>query len=65
MPVRYPPPDSIPPVSRGRGFGKTRDIVAFEQPGRSFPRRLGRRLLSPFILIPVGVVFVVVLGILI
>ena len=64
MPVRYPPPDSVPPISRGRA-GVSRRIVAYEHPGASFPRRVGRRLLSPFILIPLAVCLAVAAGILI
>ena len=65
MPVRYPPPDAVPPVNRGRGLARPRKIVAYEQPGKSFSRRLGRRLLSPFVLVPLAIVFVVVVGILV
>ena len=64
MPVRYPPPDSVPPVGRGRA-GVSRRIVAYEHQGASFPRRVGRRLLSPFILIPLAVCFVIAAGVLI
>ena len=63
MPVRYPPPDSVPPVHRGRA-AVSRRIVAYEQPGRSFLRRVGRRLLSPYILIPLVACLVVAIGIL-
>lgn len=66
MPIRYPPPDSVPPVARGgRKPGRSGKIVAYERPAISFPRRLGRRLLTPFVLIPLAVVFVVVVGILV
>ncbi|MGI8732163.1 MAG: transglycosylase domain-containing protein [Pyrinomonadaceae bacterium] len=64
MPVRYPPPDAVPPVSR-RGTSRSRRIAAYEQPGTSFRRRLRRRILSPLVLIPLAAVFVVVAGILI
>src|SRR5687767_4486231 len=64
MPVRYPPPDSLPPVNRGRA-AVSRRIVAYEQPGKSFPRRFGRRLLSPYILIPLVACLVVATGVLI
>ena len=64
MPVRHPPPDSVPPVSRGRAVSP-RKIVAYEQPGTSFPRRVGRRFLSPIILIPLAVCFVIVGGVLV
>ena len=57
MPVRYPPPDSVPPVNRGRA-AVSRRVVTYEQPSRSFPRRVGRRLLSPYILIPLIVCLV-------
>ena len=65
MPVRYPPPDSVPPVGRSGSVGRPRRIVTFEQPGISFPRRVGRRLLSPLILIPLGIFLVVVLAFLV
>lgn len=65
MPLRYPPPDQVPPVNRGRGSSQARRVVAYEDPGTSFPRRVGRRLLSPLVLIPLAVVFVVVVGILV
>ena len=64
MPVRYPPPDSVPPVNRGRA-AVSRRIVAYEEPGRSFPRRVGRRLLSPYILIPLAACLVVGVGVLV
>src|SRR5687767_4545134 len=64
MPVRYPPPDSLPPVNRGRA-AVSRRIVAYEQPGKSFPRRFGRRLLSPYIVIPLVVCLVVGAGVLV
>ncbi len=65
MPVRYPPPDSVPPVGRAGSTGRTRRIVAFQEPGASFPRRIGRRLLSPLLLIPLSICFVVVAGVLV
>lgn len=65
MPVRYPPPDAVPPVDRGRGAIRPRKIVAYEEPGISFTRRVSRRLLSPLVLIPLAIVFVVVVGILV
>ena len=65
MPVRYPPSDAIPPVGRGRGSNRPRKIVSYEQPGVGFSRRLGRRLFSPLVLIPLSVVFVIVVGILV
>ena len=65
MPVRYPPPDSVPPVGRSGALGRRRQIVAFEQPGSSFPRRVARRLLSPLLLVPVAICLIVGAGILI
>ena len=63
MPVRYPPEDSLPPVNRGRTPAQTRRIVAYERPGASLPRRFGRRLSKPLILIPLGLLLVVVIAI--
>lgn len=63
MPVRYPPPDSVPPVSRAGSAGRSRKIVAFEQPGTSFPRRVVRRLLHPLILIPLLLGLIAVFGV--
>ncbi len=63
MPVRYPPEDSLPPVNRGRTPAQTRRIVAYERPGASLPRRLGRLLFKPLILIPLGLLLVVVIAI--
>ena len=57
MPVRYPPPDRMPPVARG-GTGSVRKkrIVAYEEPGPGFGRRVGRRLLSAPVIIPLAVI---------
>ena len=63
MPVRYPPPDSVPPVSRAGSAGRSRKIVAFEQPRTSFPRRVVRRLLHPLILIPLLLGLIAVFGV--
>jgi penicillin-binding protein 1B len=63
MPVRYPPPDRMPPVARGgRGSRRQQRIVAYEQPIPGFGARVGRRLLSAPVLIPLAVIlaFVVV-----
>src|SRR5687768_15640493 len=66
MPVRYPPSDRVPPVSRGgRGVSRTRRIVSYEEPGTTFPRRLGRRFFSAPVIIPLTVLLVIVFGILI
>ena len=53
MPVRYPPPDRMPPVSGGgRSSTRQQRIVAYEQPGPGFGRRVGGRLLSAPVIIP-------------
>ncbi|MBA3354357.1 MAG: PBP1A family penicillin-binding protein [Pyrinomonadaceae bacterium] len=52
MPVRYPPPDRVPAVGRGRGSTRQQRIVAYEQPHPGFGRRVGRRLLSAPVMIP-------------
>ncbi len=64
MPVRYPPPNRVPAVDRGgRGSTRQQRIVAYEQPSPGFGRRVGRRLLSAPVIIPlvlaVASVFVV------
>ncbi len=64
MPVRYPPPDRVPP--RIRGIPNRRSgIVAYEQPIPGFGRRVGRRLLSAPVVIPLALilVFVAVVGV--
>ncbi len=61
MPVRYPPPDRVPPASRGIPNRRSR-VVAYEEPGPRFGRRIGRRLVSAPVLIPLAMIlmFVVV-----
>lgn len=55
MPVRYPPPDSVPPVARGgRGPRRPGRIVAYGEAYPSFPRRLARLLFSLPVIIPLG-----------
>jgi len=64
MPVRYPPPDRVPP--RIRGIPDRRSgIVAYEQPIPGLGRRVGRRLLSAPVVIPLALilVFVAVVGV--
>src|SRR5262245_8547420 len=60
MPVRYPP--NNPPSRR-----TTRDsrMVSYIEPNQSFWRRFLRKLLSPFIVIPVVFVSAIVIGILV
>lgn len=64
MPVRYPPPDRVPPRIRGIP-NRRHGIVSYEQPTPGFGRRVGRRLLSATVLIPLAVivVFMVVVGV--
>jgi penicillin-binding protein 1B len=59
MPVRYPPPDRMPPVARG-GRSSTRQprIVSYEQPGVGLGRRVGQVLFSAPVLIPLAVITV-------
>jgi penicillin-binding protein 1B len=62
MPVRYPPTDRI---STGRSSPRQKRIVAYEELGPGFGRRLGRRFLSAPVLIPLAVITVFVLVVLV
>ena len=65
MPVRYPPPEIGPSGARGGGRSKSRTrIVAYEEPGISFLRRLLRRLFTLPVLIPLVFLGTIVLGVL-
>ena len=52
----------MPPVA-GRERTPRRRIVAYEEPGASFSRRVSRRLLSPFVVIPVALLLVVIFSV--
>ena len=56
MPVRYPPPDRIPQVVRGAKSSRQSRIVSYEEPSVGFGRRVGRRLLSAPVLIPLALI---------
>src|ERR1043165_2521914 len=59
MPVRYPPNN---PTSRTM---REQRIVSYVQPPQSFWRRLLRKLLSPYVVIPVVFISAIVIGILV
>jgi penicillin-binding protein 1B len=66
MPVRYPPPDRMPTVARGgRSSPRQKRIVAYEEPGPGFGRRVGRRLLSAPVIIPLAVILAFVFVVLV
>src|SRR5262245_280287 len=60
MPLRYPPNNSTSPRT-------TRDprMVSYVEPNQSFLRRLLRKLLSPYLVIPVVFISAIVIGILV
>ncbi len=66
MPVRYPPGDNIPPAGR-RPASSVRHsrIATYQQPDAGFPRRLGRRLLTARVLIPIGFLSLIILVVLV
>jgi len=62
MPARYPP-EGTPTGKQSRRDSRSKSrIVAYAEPELSFKRRALRRLLSPFIVIPLAVLVVVVIG---
>lgn len=66
MPVRYPPPDGMPPVARGgRSSTRSQRIVAYEQPSPGLGRRIGRRLISAPVIIPLVLITVFVVVVLV
>jgi penicillin-binding protein 1B len=67
MPIRYPPEnDQIPPVVKGGKYpSRPGRLVYYEEPQRSFIRRLLRRLFTLPVIIPLVVVLAVVFGVLI
>ncbi len=66
MPVRYPPPETIPPVNRrSRAQARQAGIVSYNEPPNGFWRRLGRIVLSGPVLIPLAVITVVAVVVLV
>ena len=65
MPVRYPPPDRVPPVARGKSSRRPARIVTYEETGKSWPRRVMRRLFSLPVIIPLALLTAVVAAILV
>jgi len=65
MPVRYPPPDRIPPVARGRNSSRLVRVVAYEEAGTSLPRRVTRRLFSAPVIIPLALLAAIMAAILV
>src|SRR5437660_4007611 len=60
MAIRQPPDDHLPRVVRGRRASVPR-VIRYEEPPRSFFRRLAGFLLRPYIIIP-AVVIVLIAG---
>ncbi len=66
MPVRYPPPDRISPVARDEGsFTRRKRIIRYEEAGPGFGRRVGRRLLNAWLVIPLAIIATLVLVVLV
>ncbi len=65
MPVRYPPPDRIPPVARGRNSSRLVRVAAYEEAGTSLPRRVTRRLFSAPVIIPLALLAAIMVAILV
>lgn len=66
MPVRYPPPDRVPPAIRGgRVPGRRSRIVSYEDRGPGVGRRVGRILLSAPVIIPLVVIATVAIVVLV
>lgn len=55
MAVRHPPDNNVPPVIR-RQRGEAPRVVRYEEPPRSFGRRLLGFLLKPYIIVPIVLV---------
>jgi len=64
MPVRYPPNNQVPPVKASRK-AKSARMVAYVEPQQSIFRRIGRRLFSAPVIIPLAFITAIVLGVLI
>ena len=66
MPVRYPPPNRVPPTIRGgRVPGQRSRIVSYEDPGAGVGRRVGRIFLSAPVIIPLVVLATVAIVVLV
>src|SRR4051812_39749702 len=52
MAVRHPPDNNVPPVIR-RQRGEAPRVVRYEEPPRSFGRKLLRFLFKPYIIVPI------------
>jgi penicillin-binding protein 1B len=66
MPIRHPPENRVPPVARKKSGGKSRRprIVKYEQPPEGFFRRWKRRILRPYVIIPLVFFTTVTVGVL-
>ena len=60
MAIRRPPDDYIPPVARGRA--RQAYVVRYEEPQRSFARRVARFLTRPYIAIPIVFIAAIAIG---
>lgn len=63
MAIRHPPDDHIPRVARGGRVPPPR-VVRYEEPPRSFLRRLLRFLLKPYFVVPVLLITIAVVAVL-
>src|SRR6476659_5702340 len=52
MAIRHPPDNHVPPVIR-RQRGEAPRVIRYEEPPKSFARRLLRFLVRPYIIVPV------------
>jgi len=65
MPIRHPPENRIPPVSRdGKRMPRPPRIVRYQEPDRTKAQRLKHFLLQPYVIIPLGIATVLFFGIL-
>ena len=64
MPVRYPPNNQVPPGKANR-HAKPARMVAYVEPQQSIFRRIGRRLFSAPVIIPLAFITAIVLGVLV
>jgi len=60
MPIRHPPENRVPPVAR-EGKRPPR-IVRYQEPAQTKWQRLKRFLLRPYVIIPLGVAVVLIIG---
>src|SRR5918996_462260 len=65
MPVRFPPEDNAPPNRRRRGRYSQGRLVTYEQPEQSIWQRIGARIFSAAVLIPLVFIATVGFGILV